>query len=222
MQATYYVHFSFFLFYRITQRIKTSDEVKVESGKSDRHHDHGSERRHKDKKKKKDKNKERERDETDASRVVENGESTSSKRHTHKHKDRTKDREKEVSDHAGQSSGPQPVLPGIKLKIKTLPPSPAAPPPIAPLKISLTQIGSGSDSNDARKRSRQESEGASGMGPASKMSRVLGTSLEAERQFFNSVGHNHVSSKATKKVSRSEFCCGESKTVVPNCVLFVN
>jgi hypothetical protein len=182
--------------------------LKIEPGRagpppSDRHNDHGD-RRHRDKKKKKDKKKEREkdRDEVDSGRSAENGDAHS-KRHKHKHKDRTKERERETSEATNASP-----LPGIKLKIKAIPPSPAEapPPPLAPLKISLSQLGAVADgSNDARKRSRQESEGASGFGPASKMSRVLGTSLEAESQFLSSVGHpsahNNISSKSTKKVS---------------------
>jgi len=54
----------------------------------------------------------------------------------------------------------------------------------------------------ARKRSRGDSE--SGSGPASKMSRVLGTSVETESQFLQNVGSasssSHHSLKSSKKV----------------------
>ena len=82
-------------------------------------------------------------------------------------------------------------------------------------------MSSGDGDSHHRKRSRQVSDsssegGSSGTGPASKMSRVLGTSLAAESQFLNAVGggggsaasgngsHHHLSSSksASKKVNK--------------------
>ena len=91
---------------------------------------------------------------------------------------------------------------GLKLKIKLPPPPGGTPvssqgnnskaPSIAPLRISL---GGSSDQN--RKRSHK---GDGHGGPASKMSRVLGTPLESEHKFLASKGLSH-SSKSHKKVT---------------------
>ena len=177
------------------------------------------EKRHKEKKKKKDKKREKEKGEhhhhhhssSETVKSIENGSvDIPAKKHKHKHKERSRDRDRESSK---EIIGMTNSMPGIKLKIKTMPPSPAVPPPpLAPLKISLSHLSSGdaTSSSDLRKRLRQtsesSSEGSSGMGPASKMSRVLGTSLEAESQFLSAVGNNgtssnHLSSKSAKKVN---------------------
>jgi hypothetical protein len=171
------------------------------------------EKRHKEKKKKKDKKREKSEhhshhhSSSETSKSVENGVvEIASKKHKHKHKERSRDRDRESSkDVIGTTNS----LPGIKLKIKTMPPSPALPPPLAPLKISLSHLSSDATStSDLRKRLRPTSESSteesSGMGPASKMSRVLGTTLEAESQFLRAVGSNgtcpnHLSSKSAPK-----------------------
>ena len=95
---------------------------------------------------------------------------------------------------------------GLKLKIKLPPPPGGTPvssqgnnskaPSIAPLRISL---GGSGDQN--RKRSHK---GDGHGGPASKMSRVLGTPLESEHKFLASKGLSH-SSKSHKKVLETIF-----------------
>jgi len=187
------------------------------------------EKRHKEKKKKKDKKKDREHhhhhhsssdNAGGISSAAENGEAPA-KKHKHKHKERSKDRDRESSKEVF-GSALNTSVPGIKLKIKAIPPV-APPPPLAPLKISLSHVSSGDGDGHHRKRPRQVSDsssegGSSGTGPASKMSRVLGTSLEAESQFFNAVGggsaasgngnhHSHLSSSksASKKVLNYYF-----------------
>ena len=99
---------------------------------------------------------------------------------------------------------------GLKLKIKLAPTPGSTPvsysqgnnaktPSIAPLRISL---GGSGDQN--RKRSNK-GENVGHSGPASKMSRVLGTSVESENKFLANKGLSHHasssnSSKLNKKV----------------------
>lgn len=174
------------------ERKPISAILKIEQKEHDS--DEGREKRHKEKKKKKEKKKDREHhhhqhsSSDTAGGTAENGE-IPAKKHKHKHKERSKDRDRESSKEVF-GSALNTSVPGIKLKIKAMPPV-APPPPLAPLKISLSHMSSGD--GDHRKRPRQVSDsssegGSSGTGPASKMSRVLGTSLEAESQFFNAVG----------------------------------
>ena len=97
---------------------------------------------------------------------------------------------------------------GLKLKIKLPPPPGGTPvscsqgnnsktPSIAPLRISL---GGSGDQNRKRPHKGESGHG----GPASKMSRVLGTPLESEHKFLASKGLTHStsnSSKVNKKVN---------------------
>ena len=99
---------------------------------------------------------------------------------------------------------------GLKLKIKLPPPPGGTPvscsqgnnsktPSIAPLRISL---GGSGDPNRKRPHKVESGHG----GPASKMSRVLGTPLESEHKFLASKGLTHStsnSSKVNKKVNIS-------------------
>lgn len=168
------------------------------------------EKKHKEKKKKKEKSKDKDREREDSGRHHHepNGESSSSsKKHKHKHKEKSKNRDSD------RESSSKPPLPAIKLKIKALPPVPpptTQPPSVAPIKISLTQSNGESGDSHIRKRTREELEGSSGTGPASKMSRVLGTSVESESKFLhvvggnNAVAPNHLPSKSTKKVREKE------------------
>jgi hypothetical protein len=170
------------------------------------------EKKHKEKKKKKEKSKDKDREREDSGRHHHepNGESSSSsKKHKHKHKEKSKNR-----DSDRESKGAPPPLPAIKLKIKALPPvAPPATtqPAVAPIKISLAQYNGDSNDSHIRKRSRDELDGSSGIGPASKMSRVLGTSVESESKFLHVVGGNnavvpnHLPPKSTKKASKRNY-----------------
>ena len=95
---------------------------------------------------------------------------------------------------------------GLRLKIKLPPPPGGTPvssshgnnsktPSVAPLRISL---GGSGDQN--RKRSHK-GDGSHG-GPASKMSRVLGTPLETEHKFLASKGLSQHSSTNSSKVNK--------------------
>ena len=94
---------------------------------------------------------------------------------------------------------------GLKLKIKLAPPPGGTPvsssqgnsktPSIAPLRISLG--GSGEPN-----RKRVHKGDSSHVGPASKMSRVLGTPVEAEHKFLASKGLPQHSSSHSSKVNK--------------------
>ena len=173
-------------------------ETKEESDKNER------EKRHKEKKKKKEKSRDKDREREETTNGAESS-SSSSKKHKHKHKEKSKHRDSERESGSSKSEAYAPHH-GIKLKIKPLPPVNQAPPPLAPLKIRLSQINGESSSSDPSHRKRPRDEADTGIGPASKMSRVLGTSVESESKFLHVVGGssnpaNHLAQKPPKKVS---------------------
>ena len=140
----------------------------------------GSEHKEK-KKKKKDKKEKKDKKDKDRSKNKDEagGSNSGEKRHKHKHKD--KDREKTASSSASQhhhhsSSSPA----GLKLKITLPPPPPQQQQPS--LKISLS--GNSESSGKKRKSSVMSGGSAGGDGPASKMSRALGTPLEMENGYL--------------------------------------
>ena len=97
---------------------------------------------------------------------------------------------------------------GLKLKIR-LPPTPGGTPvssshgnngktpAIAPLRISL-----GGSSDPSRKRSNKVVDVGGHGGPASKMSRVLGSSIETEHQFLANKGLSQHPSSSSSKMNR--------------------
>jgi hypothetical protein len=129
----------------------------------------------KEKKEKKDKDRKRDRDEGGGSS------SGTEKRHKNKHKD--KDRERSPAVHkqptpSGATASPHGMSSsGFKIKIKPVMQAAAAAgaAPVAPIKISI--------GDSAKKRSRPPSSGDSG--PASKMSRVIGTPVEVENGYLH-------------------------------------
>ena len=168
------------------------------------------EKKHKEKKNKKEKHREkdREREEEKEKHDSSNG----SKKHKHKHKEKSKHRD---SDREKVHEEVVAAVPAIRLKIKTpLPPAPPTsvvpapsshqPPLVAPIKLKFN----GDSDSSSRKRSREESD-VTGIGPASKMSRVLGTSVESESKFLHVVGgsnsSHHLPPKSVKKVNKIFF-----------------
>jgi len=145
---------------------------------------HRSEKKKK-KKEKKEKKEKRDKDKKDE------------KRHKHKHKDKDRDKEGSSSNRGasatpGSTASNSPAAAatatpssGLKLKVK-LPPTPGGgegqgQSHVAPLRLSL---GEKTDSGSSKKRKPSEASG----GPASKMSRVLGTPLELENGYVRDKG----------------------------------
>jgi len=156
----------------------TAATVAAAAGAADQH-------RSEKKKKKKDKKEKKEKRDKDKK---------DEKRHKHKHKDKDRDKEGSSSNRGasatpGSTASNSPAAAtatpssGLKLKVKLTPGGGEGQGQshVAPLRLS---IGEKTDSGSSKKRKPSEASG----GPASKMSRVLGTPLELENGYVRDKG----------------------------------